>query len=70
MWLGWLRLTRRERWELVADGPTLDLAAARLHAAAGRRGVTDNRCWCLTTGAPPPHNRHVPTRPHHPPDAD
>ncbi len=49
-WLGWLRRTRRERYELVADGDTLEDVHKTLLAVANRRRVTDSQCRLITHG--------------------
>jgi hypothetical protein len=53
-WLGWLREDRRDSWDHVCDGKTMDEAAGRLLEEAARRGVSDSFCRYLTQGSVPP----------------
>jgi hypothetical protein len=62
-WTGWIRRNGRSRWELVAEGETLDECARRLSEWGRRHGVTlANTNEAITAGAPPVIRKERKTR--------
>jgi hypothetical protein len=51
IWISWLY--DGGEWLRVAEADSMERASTALGIAARKRGVTDNRCFALTGGAPP-----------------